>query len=89
MEIDTKINWGAVNSLPPVKNAGTAGKTAAPGDSFASSTDLEGALQNTPDIRPDAVAAGRALVNNTNYPSDETLKKLSNFLASQLPSLPE
>ena len=86
MEIDTNFNWGAVNNLPPVKNSAPGTKPVAPADSFDNSSVLEGALQNTPDIRPEAVASGRALVNNSDYPSDDTVKKLSSFLASQLPA---
>jgi hypothetical protein len=86
MEIDTKMNWGTVNGLPPVKNSTTVPSPTVPGDSFADSTALVGALQDTPDVRPEAVANGRELINNGNYPSNETVKKLSNFLASQLPA---
>jgi len=86
MEIDAKMNLGAVNKLPPVKNLAPGAQPAAPDDSFSGSTALEGALQKTPDIRPDAVARGRELVNNGNYPSADTITKLSNFLASQLPA---
>jgi hypothetical protein len=56
------------------------------GDSFAKTAALETALNNTPDIRSDAVARGLALVNNTNYPSPTEIKQLSGFLANQLQS---
>ena len=83
MEIDTKMNWRPVNGLPSVKNSGTGAEPAPLDDSFAKSTALEGALQNTPDVRPAAVANARALVDNANYPSADTVKKLSDFLAGQ------
>jgi hypothetical protein len=88
MEIDANMKWGAVNGLPPATPSAT-GATPAPsveGDSFASSAALEAALKSAPDIRPEAVAGGRDLVSNANYPSDDTIKQLSDFLATQLQS---
>jgi hypothetical protein len=87
MEIDANMKWGAVNGLPQATSAANGAKQpVAQGDSFASSTALEDALRNAPDIRPDAVAEGRALVSNPNYPSANTVKQLSEFLAGQLQS---
>jgi hypothetical protein len=87
MEIDANINSGAVNGLPPSPRAGTGAKPVAASDSFTSSADLDAALKDSPDIRPDAVARGLALVSNPNYPSADEVKKLSGFLANQLKSL--
>lgn len=78
------MNLGAINSLTSGKNAVVGGKPSVPGDSFAPATDLEGALQNTPDVRADAVERGRNLVNDDGYPPDGAIKSLSNFLAGHL-----
>jgi hypothetical protein len=87
MEIDANMKWDAVNGLPPATPSATGAKPpAAQGDSFASSTALEAALKNAPDIRPDAVAEGRDLAGSDGYPSADTVKKLSDFLATQLQS---
>jgi hypothetical protein len=94
MEIDANMNRGAVNGLPPATRAATdtqpiAQIDSAEIDSFASSNALEGALKNTPDIRAEAVAGGRDLVNSSDYPSDDTVKKLSDFLAGQFQANPD
>jgi len=90
MEIDANIKWGAVNGLPAATTSATGAKPPAEAaDSFASSSALETALKNTPDIRPEAVTEGRALAANANYPSADTVKQLSDFLAGQLDSSPE
>jgi hypothetical protein len=87
MEIDSNMKWGAVSGLPPATNSGAAApQPPASADPFAKTDALEGALKNTPDVRDDAVANGRALVSDSGYPSDETVKKLSDFLADQFQS---
>ena len=87
MEIDSNMKWGAVNGLAPATpSAAAAQPPVAENDSFASSTALEAALDNTPDVRPQAVAEGRALAGDGGYPSSETVKQLSDFLAAHLQS---
>ncbi len=86
MEIDANMNLGAVNGLPPATRSATGAKPVAESDSFTGSTALETALKTTPDTRAEAVARGRALVSDSNYPSPNDIKKLSGFLASQLQS---
>lgn len=83
MEIDANLKWSPVSGPTPTGRPQTDAPAAADGDSFASSTALETALNNTPDVRPEAVANGRELADNPEYPSDATVKTLSNFLASQ------
>lgn len=86
MEIDANLNTGPINGLTPTPrttvNPGATTET----DTFTSSAALQNVLKNTSDVRADAVARGRALVNNDGYPSDEQLKSLSSFLASRLQS---
>ena len=86
MEIDANMNSGAVNGLVPAARPAIGAGPATETDSFTSSTALDTALKNTSDVRAEAVARGRALVNNDGYPSDEQLKTLSGFLARRLQS---
>jgi hypothetical protein len=89
MEIDANMKWGSVNGLPANNRPAAAGSQApgSPLESFANSSALEGALNNTPDVRPEAVANGQALANDPGYPSGDTLKQLSGFLANHLQGL--
>jgi hypothetical protein len=80
------MSAGAFSGLTPAARSATAPKPVAPPDSFDSSSALEMALNNTSDIRPEALARGLDLVNDSNYPSSDTVKKLSDFLAGQLQS---
>ena len=87
MEIDANMKSGAASGLPAAARSATGTQSpVTESDSFASSSALEAALKNTPDVRPEAVANGRALVKKDGYPPEETLKKLSDFLATRLQS---
>jgi hypothetical protein len=52
--------------------------------SFERTQALEKTLQETPDIRPEAVTRATALVSDGNYPSDEALNKMAGFLANKI-----
>jgi hypothetical protein len=88
MEIDANLNTGPLNGLVPSARPLAPGAQSIAGtDSFANSTaGLEDALQNTPEIRPEAVARGMQLASQDGYPSDDEIKSLSNFLANKLQS---
>jgi hypothetical protein len=83
MEINPNLNLGAISSLASTRNMATPAGQSGDSDTFIS-TNLEGALQNTPDIRPEALAHGLSLAGSSDYPSGDTIKSLSNFLASRL-----
>lgn len=85
MEINTNMNVGAVNGAIPANRSQAASRPAAT-DPFASSNALEGALQSVPDSRPDAVERAKQLISDPDYPSADTVKQLSNFLADKLSS---
>ena len=89
MEIDAKMNPGAVHGLLAATRSATGAKPVAESNSFAGTTALETALKNTADTRPEAVARGLELINTGNYPSADAVKKLSGFLASQLQTSPD
>lgn len=48
---------------------------------FGQAEALRQALERTPDIRPEAVERGRALVETRNYPPPEALDRLARLLA--------
>jgi hypothetical protein len=48
--------------------------------SFERHRSYEAELASTPDVRSDAVARGRALIANPNYPSREQLGKIARVL---------
>jgi hypothetical protein len=51
---------------------------------FEQSRSLDAALAELPDVRAEAVARGKALVADPNYPSQEQIKKMSRLLAANL-----
>ena len=87
MEINTKMVAAAVSSSTPAKRRSvTTGDSAPVGDSFASSTALEVALNNISAVRPEAVDRAKDLIADPNYPSADTVKKLSEFFANKMQS---
>jgi hypothetical protein len=87
MEINTNINSsGGIDGVTRQQRSKVAANAVVPDGSFASSTALEGALKQVPDARPEAIARARELINDPQYPSADTIKKLSNFLAAKLTS---
>jgi len=86
MEINMKINTGGIPATTHAKRSAPKPLSPSGGDAFASSNALEGALKNVPDVRPEAVARARQLINDPNYPSADTVRQLSNFLAGKLQS---
>jgi hypothetical protein len=51
---------------------------------FEQSRSLDAALAESPDVRAEAVARGKALIADPNYPSQEQIKKMSHLLAAHL-----
>jgi hypothetical protein len=84
MEINMKINAGGVTAATPAKRSSPQPLAPGDADSFESSNALDGALKSVPDVRPEAVARARILINDPNYPSADTVKQLSGFLAGKL-----
>jgi hypothetical protein len=52
--------------------------------SFERTQSLQNTLQETSQVRPEAVARASALVADNNYPSDETLGKMAGLLADKI-----
>jgi hypothetical protein len=86
MEINMKINAASVTPATAAKRSATKPLATGGADSFASSNALDGALKSVPDVRPEAVARARVLINDPSYPSADTVRQLSGFLAGKLQS---
>ena len=52
---------------------------------LAGSKDLEEALQNNPDVRPDAVARARTLIDDPSYPSGNVVRAVADKLSLEMP----
>jgi hypothetical protein len=80
MEINPSSRFRPISPLerrptPPATQAATdAGE-------FSSTEGLQRALNATPDVRPEAVARGKALIESPHYPPDQTLQSLARLLA--------
>lgn len=64
----------------PALNRATSPKSGPAGTSFARSRSLEMSLAEMPDVRASAVARGRALIADPNYPSKTQMKKIARTL---------
>jgi len=54
------------------------------GPSFEQAAQLNQALRETPEVRPEAVARAQHLIGDVRYPPDETLQSIARLLAIQL-----
>ncbi|MGC9942472.1 MAG: hypothetical protein ABSE48_11600 [Verrucomicrobiota bacterium] len=54
--------------------------------SFERTQALQKTLQETPQVRPEAVTQASALISDENYPSDTLLNKMAGFLANKMSS---
>jgi hypothetical protein len=86
MEINTNMNVSGVNGLIPRGRSTAAANTASDTASFTGAAGVDAALESLPESRPDAVELARQLISNPGYPSSDTMKQLSEFLASRLNS---
>ena len=79
----------ANNLSLPASNLRPTRRALAPATDFdladvTTSRRLQAALRDVPDVRADAVARGRALVADPNYPSQEQIKAMAKVLAARL-----
>jgi hypothetical protein len=86
MKVNMNINTAGVNVPPAINHPAKPAKVAGDGVSFEGSAALDEAVKGLPDSRPEAVDRARELINNPNYPSQETVGRLSQFLATKLTS---
>jgi hypothetical protein len=85
MQINSNFSTGGTDPVQPKTTSATAArKSATDSASFPGASALDQALAAVPNSRPEVVARAKALVADPNYPSGETLKQLSSFLAAKL-----
>ena len=85
MEVNPNISTGPVaraGSKPPVTARGQSAQTDSV--SLQDSETVNKAVQQTPDVRSEAVARARELVADVNYPSTEVIRGVSNLFAAKL-----
>src|ERR1041384_3779600 len=70
------VSSSAAGSKPSVSNEGEQ-------LSSSSTQALREALQNTPEIRADVVARGKALASDVNYPPRQIIEKLSELMVNE------
>ena len=80
------MNANGVKGPTPVTRVATTSKSATDDVSLTGSAALEKSLHDTPDSRPEAVQKARQLINDVQYPPQETIKKISHLLAIKLKS---
>ena len=69
--------------IPPTESRPTrrAVQETTEGGEFAGTAALQRALDAAPDVRPEAVARGQALVKSDQYPPSETMQRLARLFA--------
>lgn len=78
----------AANNLPPlserIRKASGSRADIRDAASFPDTQALNERLSQTADVRPEAVARGRELVNSSNYPPDHTIRGIAVLLAARI-----
>ena len=79
----------ASNQTVPVQDFQTTRRALSPATDFdladvKAGRRLHSALRDTPDLRADAVARGKALIADPNYPSMAQVKAMAKVLAARL-----
>lgn len=83
IKFNSELKKVAAASQPsPARSRADVSPEAAP--VFEETRALEAALGETPDVRPEMVARGQALVGSVDYPPVETMQKLARLLALNL-----
>ncbi len=68
---------------PEARPARRTATAATDGGEFAGTEALRRALEATPDIRPEAVERGRALVGSNDFPPEQTMRRLARLLTQE------
>lgn len=84
MQVNPINNSGSVAGVTNQRDARAARVDAREDASFAQTDKLHSALQALPDIRESEVTRAKALVDQSNYPPMETIRRLANLLAIHL-----
>jgi hypothetical protein len=82
------MHINAANNLPPlaerIRKASGSRADIRDAATFPDTQALKGRLNQTAEVRPEAVARGRELVNSSSYPPDHTVRGIAALLAAQL-----
>ncbi len=84
MEIKLNTNVDPIGRAPGTQPKKVEAQAPSEGAVFSHAEDLNRGLQQTEDVRTEKVAQARALVNQTNYPPKETIKKIATLLAANI-----
>ena len=81
MEIVPTTSSGGAGKIPAKATVAPVPKTGADSVSLGQSEAVNRALQQTPDVRPEAVNRAATLVNDVQYPPDGIVNALGRLLA--------
>ncbi|GEM_PF-4190414 len=92
MDINSDMATGGISGPTGPRRSGSVGKTSAGSTakkasetpSFGASASLDQSLKALPDVRPEALDLARGLVEDTNYPSQDALQKISSLLVKNI-----
>jgi hypothetical protein len=80
MQVNPSGNISVTGSIPrPTNN--NAVRPEGDQAEFVNSQTIDQALRDQPEVRPEAVAMAKGLVEDASYPPDETVRRLANLLA--------
>ena len=80
-----EFNTGGANFIPVRQLPARQTRAAADDSSVSfSASSLEQTLKQTPQVRPEKIAAAAALLADGSYPSDAAMNQLAGFLARRL-----
>lgn len=80
MEVERTNSYFPIRG-PEARPARRTAPAATDGGEFAGTEALKRALESTPEIRPEAVERGRALVGSNEFPPEQTLRRLARLFA--------
>lgn len=84
MEINLNQPLAPLPKLKGTESTAPKKKTATDVTEFGQTEALNKALARTETVRPEVVARGKKLVEDSAYPPAETIKRIANLLASNL-----
>jgi hypothetical protein len=84
--MEIKLNTSSVGGTGANRPVAKQRPTAAAGElvPFPATAALERDLRNTPEVRPEKVAAAKKLVASADYPPAETLDRVADLMAKHL-----
>ena len=81
MQVNTNLNTASIAKVTTEAPVRTAPARPVSETEFSATDALNNALDQTPDVRPDAVARAANLVSDKDYPPLEIIRRLSRLFA--------